>query len=199
MVAVFFGWPYALFPALATLYTQNGRALPVATALGFLYAAPAVGALLASLVSGWTRRVHRHGWAVILAEGAWGLAASLPMALGCLALVGVADMFSGVFRHVVTAEMVPDALRGRVSSIELVAGTSGPLFGDVESGAVATVLSAPAAMLVGGTLCAISVGLVSLALPSMRRYDNRRLHDSKPQPLLLEADEALLADDDVVQ
>lgn len=186
MVAVFFGWPYALFPALATLYSHNGSALPVATALGLLYAAPAVGALLASVVSGWTRRVHRHGWAVILAEGAWGLALvgvglalSLPVALGCLALVGVADMFSGVFRHVVTAEMVPDALRGRVSSIELVAGTSGPLFGDVESGVVATVLSAPAAMLLGGALCAISVGALALALPSLRRYDNRQLHQSK--------------------
>jgi len=182
MVAVFFGWPYALFPALAVLYTRAGHTIPAATALGFLYAAPAVGALLASLTSGWTRRVHQHGWAVIVAEAAWGLAlvgvglaGSLPVALGCLALVGVADMFSGVFRHVVTAEMVPDALRGRVSSIELVAGTSGPLFGDVESGAMATVLSAPAAMLLGGALCAISVGALALALPSLRHYDNQQL------------------------
>jgi MFS family permease len=97
-VATFFGWPTAVFPALAVLYTSTLGGLPAATALGLLYAAPGVGSLVASATSGWTRRVHRHGRGVILAVLAWGLAItglglapSLPLALACLVLVGGAN------------------------------------------------------------------------------------------------------------
>ena len=72
IVAMFFGMPIALFPALAAQYARENRAIAAATALGLLYTAPAVGAFLASATSGWTRHVHRHGRAVILAAGAWG-------------------------------------------------------------------------------------------------------------------------------
>src|SRR5204863_4150938 len=64
--AMFFGMPMALFPALATRF---GHA-----SVGFLYAAPAMGALLATLSSGWTARVNRHGRAVTIAAGLWGVA-----------------------------------------------------------------------------------------------------------------------------
>ncbi len=180
MVACFIGWPYAVFPALAVLYTQHARALPVATVLGLLYSAPAVGSLLASLTSGWTKRIHRHGLAIALAEGAWGLAlagvglaATLPVALLCLALVGVADVLSSVFRQVISNQVVPDALRGRVAGIELLCYTSGPMLGDVESGAVATFFTAPIALLAGGVLCALSVGALIVGIPALRKYDNR--------------------------
>ncbi len=67
MVAMFFGMPIALFPAIATQYGG-------AEVLGLLYAAPAVGALIASLTSGWASRVHRHGLAIMWAAASWGLA-----------------------------------------------------------------------------------------------------------------------------
>ena len=67
MVAMFFGMPMALFPAIATQYGG-------AEVLGLLYAAPSVGALVASLTSGWAARVHRHGMAIIWAAASWGLA-----------------------------------------------------------------------------------------------------------------------------
>lgn len=69
MIAMFFGMPLALFPALAENFGG-------ARALGLLYAAPEVGALLATLTSGWSGRVHRHGAAMCLAAIGWGEASS---------------------------------------------------------------------------------------------------------------------------
>src|SRR5438477_940829 len=65
MLAMFFGMPFALFPAIA-------QGLGGAKVLGLLFAAPAVGNLIATATSGWTNRVHRHGLAIILAASAWG-------------------------------------------------------------------------------------------------------------------------------
>ena len=67
MGAMFFGMPIALFPAVADR-------LGGAAVLGVLTAAPAVGSFLISLGSGWTRHVHRHGRAIVLAATLWGFA-----------------------------------------------------------------------------------------------------------------------------
>jgi MFS family permease len=84
MNAMFFGMPLALFPALSQDYGG-------ASVLGLMYAAPGVGAAVAALASGWTRRVHRHGRAVALAAAGWGVAMiafgfvhALGLALACL-------------------------------------------------------------------------------------------------------------------
>jgi MFS family permease len=183
MVAMFFGMPNAIFPVLAVAYAGSGRAdVPVATAVGLLYAAPAAGAFLASLTSGWSGRVHRHGLAVLFAAGAWGvavtgvgLAPSLVFALVFLALAGAADMVSGVFRSTIWNTTVPDALRGRLASIEMISYSSGPLLGDVESGAVASAVGPSAAILVGGVLCVLGVAAFALLLPRFRRYDAREV------------------------
>jgi MFS family permease len=182
MVVMFFGMPTALFPALAVEYAQAGRnGPPAATALGLLYAAPAVGAFLASATSGWTGRIHRHGMAVILAAGAWslaitgmGLAASFPLALFFLVLSGGADSISGLFRGVIWNKTIPDALRGRLAGIEMISYSSGPLLGDVESGAVATVFTPRLSLLSGGILSVAGVFLLALALPAFRHYDDRQ-------------------------
>lgn len=187
IVAMFFGMPIALFPALATQYARENRAIAAATALGLLYTAPAVGAFLASATSGWTRRVHRHGRAVILAAGAWGLAITgmglapgLAGALVFLTLAGGADAVSGLFRGVIWNQTIPDALRGRLASIELISYSSGPLLGDVESGAVASAFTPRVSVLSGGIICVLGVGALALALPQFRRYDARH-HHHQPQ------------------
>ena len=190
MAVMFFGMPTALFPALAVEYAQVSRAPQAATVLGLLYAAPAVGAFLASVSSGWTGRVHRHGLAVICAAGAWGLAitgmglaGSLPLALLFLTLAGGADMISGIFRMVIWNKTIPDALRGRLASIELISYSSGPLLGDVESGAVATAFTPRISILSGGILSVVGVLVLAVALPKFRRYDDRvRPPDPVTQP-----------------
>lgn len=188
IIAMFFGMPTALFPALALQYARTGTGLASSTVLGFLYAAPAVGMFLAEVTSGWTGRIHRHGVAVILAAGGWGLAItgmglapSLAVALVCLAAAGAADALSGIFRGVIWNQTIPDSLRGRLAGIEMISYSSGPLLGDVESGAVATAFSLRASILSGGILCVVGVGLAALALPAFRRYDERHAEHNAVQ------------------
>src|SRR5262249_41959125 len=111
--AMVFGMPSALFPAFA-LHTLRGSAATV----GYLYAAPYAGALIGSLVSGWTSHVRRQGLAVTIAACAWGVAiagfgftTSLWPALVLLAAAGAADFFSAVLRSTILLRSTPDHLR----------------------------------------------------------------------------------------
>jgi MFS family permease len=174
MAAMFFGMPMALFPELAGRY--GGSA-----ALGALYAAPSVGAFLATVTSGWTGRVHRHGRAITLAAAGWGLAIVgfglarwLWLALVMLAAAGAADMVSGIFRMSMWNRTIPDHLRGRLASIEMLSYTSGPLLGNAESGAAAALFGVRAAVVSGGVLCVGSVAGAAAALPAFWNYDARR-------------------------
>jgi MFS family permease len=170
MVAMFFGMPLALFPELS-------RHFGGATALGLLYAAPSFGAMLASATSGWSGRVRRHGAAVVLAAGCWGLAivgfgfaTRLPLALLLLACAGAADMVSGIFRSTIWNETIPDELRGRLAGIELVSYSSGPLLGNLESGLVRSITTLRTSIVSGGVLCVIGVGVTAACLPRFWRY-----------------------------
>ena len=172
-VAMVFGMPLALFPALAAGRLGGG-------ALGPLYAAPAVGALIASVTSRWTPRIHHHGLAVMLAATVWGIAIvgfgvspSLWPALACLAVAGGADAISGMFRMTMWNQTIPDGLRGRLAGIEMVSCMSGPLLGHAEAGAVAALAGVQASIVSGGLLCVVGVVACGLALPRFRRYDAR--------------------------
>jgi MFS family permease len=173
-VAMVFGMPLALFPAMSDR-------LGGPSVLGLLYAAPAVGALAASLTGRWTPRVHRHGLAVMLAATVWGLAIvgfglcdTLWPALAYLAIAGGADGISGIFRMTMWNETIPDALRGRLASIEMVSYMSGPLLGHLEAGAVAAAFGVTASVVSGGVLCVVGVLACGVLLPRFVQYDARR-------------------------
>jgi MFS family permease len=172
MNAMFFGIPMALFPAIAENY---GGA-----SVGFLYAAPAAGSLVVSLMLGWTERVRRHGLAVGIAAACWGLAivafgfaGRLWVALLCLAVAGASDMISGVFRMIIWNQTIPDHLRGRLAGIELISYHTGPMLGNAESGIVASIFGIRTTVVSGGILCVLGTGLLLLALPGFRTYDAR--------------------------
>src|SRR5438094_338695 len=182
MVAMFFGMPLALFPAIA-------QGLGGPRVLGLLYAAPAVGSFLFSATSGWTNNVHRHGMGVIVAAVVWGVAIIgfglspvLWLALAFLALAGAADMMSGVFRSVIWNQTIPDSLRGRLASIEMLSYTSGPALGNFEAGLVASIFNVRVSVVSGGVLCVIGCVLCAAALPLFRKYD-ARLYHAAPDPL----------------
>jgi len=174
IVAMFFGMPMALFPAIAQNLGGPG-------VLGLMYTAPAVGAFLFSATSGWTSRIHRHGMGVIVAATIWGLAIvafglvpGLVAALGFLAIAGAADMMSGVFRSTIWNQTIPDSLRGRLASIEMLSYSSGPALGNFEAGVVASLFSVRVSIVSGGVLCVIGCLLTAMALPAFRAYDARR-------------------------
>lgn len=178
MAAMFFGMPQALFPAIATRFGGAG-------ALGLLYAAPSFGSLVVAATSGWTNRVYRHGRAIVAAASVWGLAIvgfglsrSLLLALLFLALAGAGDMVSGLFRTAIWNGTIPDALRGRLAGIEMISYTTGPAFGNVEAGTVASLFGVRASVLSGGVLCVVGAIAVAALLPGLWGYDLR----SGPRP-----------------
>jgi MFS family permease len=171
--AMFFGMPQALFPAIAAGYGG-------AEVLGLLLAAPAAGALVVALFSGWTRHVHRHGRAVALAASGWGAAIflfgftdTLWLALACLGVAGAMDAVSGLFRSVIWNETIPDRLRGRLAGVEMISYTSGPTLGNFEAGAVASFAGVRASVVSGGVLCVAGTVVVAALLPAFWRYDAR--------------------------
>jgi MFS family permease len=169
--AMIFGMPNALFVALAPSFGGP-------RALGLLYAAPAAGALLASVTSGWTAHVRRHGRAIVLAAAGWGaamaafgFAESLPLALVLLAVAGACDDVSGIFRFTLWNQTIPDRLRGRLAGLEMVSWGAGPRLGQLESGAVAGVWSVRAAIVSGGLACVAGSAATTAALPALWRYE----------------------------
>ena len=170
--AMVFGMPMALFPAMA-LHTFGSSA----SALGWLYAAPAIGGLAFSLVSGTVSKIKRHGLAIAISAAFWGVAIilfglshSLWLALLFLAIAGAFDAASGLFRQTLWNETVPNTLRGRMASLEMLSYMSGPKLGDAEAGFVASIWGIPASIISGGILTIISVLACCLALPEFTGY-----------------------------
>lgn len=173
LVAMIFGMPRAVFPALAERTFHAG-----AGALGLLYAATSTGALVAALASGWVTRITRQGRAVLLSVTAWGVTITLAglslwsfwLTLFFLALAGAADVFSAVFRGTMLQEATPDALRGRVSAVNIMVVTGGPRLGDVEAGLVAGLVGAGPSVVVGGVACLAGTAVIAGLFPNLRSY-----------------------------
>jgi MFS family permease len=170
--ATVFGLPRALFPALARSVFGGGAAT-----LGFLYTAPAAGALAGAVSSGWLRRIRRQAVAVILAVCAWGAVIAvfgfthvLWPALLLLAIAGWADVTSAVLRGTILQTSVSDAFRSRISGIQMAVVEGGPRLGDLESGAVAAAVSTRFSVVSGGIVCIAGAIALSLMLPGFRRY-----------------------------
>ncbi|GAC1572930.1 MAG: MFS transporter [Candidatus Dormibacteria bacterium] len=168
--AMFFGMPMALFPQIAAGF--GGPAV-----LGALYTAPSVGSLLATVTSGWTRSVRHHGRAIACAAAAWGLAIvafglapALWVALIALAAAGAADMISGLFRMTLWNQTIPDAMRGRLASIEMISYSSGPAMGNLEAGVVGALAGVRASVVSGGVLCVVGTVALSALLPRFWAY-----------------------------
>ena len=170
--AMVFGMPRALFPAMAGSVFGGGT-----ITLGFLYAAPGVGALIGALTTGWVAHLKRQGWAVILAVVVWGAAIAvfglvdtLGVALVMLAIAGWADVISAVLRNTMLQTSIPDRFRSRMSSIQMAVVQGGPRLGDMESGAVATATSIEFSVVSGGLACIVGAVVIGLLMPHFREY-----------------------------
>jgi MFS family permease len=176
--AMVFGFPIALFPAVAD--RLGGDSVGSELALGLLYAAPAAGAFLATLMSGRAKHVRRQGRAILVAIGVWGaaivvfgLSDVLWLSLAMLAVAGAGDMVSGIFRSTILLAAVEDRLRGRLDGIGMAVWATGPSVGNVESGVVASFTTVPFSIVSGGLLTIAGVGLLRWFAPGFWRYDAR--------------------------
>ncbi|MDQ0683368.1 MFS family permease [Streptomyces achromogenes] len=173
LAAMTLAMPLAVLPFLAD-------ELHAEWSLGLMYASVPAGALLVSLTSGWTSRVHRHGRVVALSAALWGGAIALAGLVGnvwlvllCLTFAGGFDMVSGIFRGAMWNQTIPDELRGRLAGIELLSYSVGPTVGQLRGGGVAAWLGVRTSVWSGGLLCVGAVGLLSVCLPGLMTYDAR--------------------------
>jgi MFS family permease len=176
LAAMVLAQPRVLFPAIAGLWFGGDT-----RTVGLLAAAPAVGALLGSVFSGWYGRVRRQGFAVLLAVGAWGAAVAvfgltrnLWLGLCFLALAGCADTVSMVFRNTMLQSAAPDDMRGRLQGVFLVVVVGGPRLGDFLAGSTADLFSPTVAVVGGGLACIAAITLIGLFQRGFLSYDSRR-------------------------
>jgi MFS family permease len=171
LFAVLFGGAVALLPIFAKDILQVGPA-----GLGWLRAAPGIGALSMALITTRLRPWPRPGvvllWAVAgfgAATIGFGLSRSFSLSLACLFLTGVFDNLSVVIRLTLEQTITPDHLRGRVSAINYVFIGFSNEFGAFESGATAA-LFGPTLSVVGGGFATLMVVLMVRAVwPQLAR------------------------------
>ncbi|WP_443043188.1 MFS transporter [Streptomyces sp. HM190] len=174
IIAMVLGMPRALFPQLAdTTFAPYGEGL----ALGLLFAAIPIGAVLGGLASGTFSRSSRHGLMVLLAVLAWGaaitgfgLSTSLWVAVAFLVAAGVADMVSMVFRGAILLSAATDEMRGRMQGVFTVVVAGGPRLADVLHGTAGSAFGARTAVAGGGLLVIAAVLLLATVTPALRRY-----------------------------
>jgi MFS family permease len=171
--ATFFSSATALLPIFAQDILQVG-----AKGYGWLYAAPAVGAMATSAVLvPLVDRIERRGPTLLWAVGGYGLATvvfgfsrSFWLTFLCLMLTGATDTVSMVIRNIVRQLETPDRLRGRMMGVNMVFFMGGPQLGELEAGAVANWLGAPFSVISGGLGCLLATGWVAWATPALRHY-----------------------------
>jgi MFS family permease len=171
--ATFFSSATALLPIFAQDILHVG-----ARGYGWLYAAPAVGAVATSAVMvPMTERIERRGptllWAVAgygLATVVFGISRSFWLTFACLALTGATDTVSMVIRNIVRQLETPDRLRGRMTGVNMVFFMGGPQLGELEAGVVANWFGAPFSVITGGVGCLIATAWVAASTPALRRY-----------------------------
>jgi MFS family permease len=170
IVAMVFAMPRALYPQVAA-ERWGGQ-------VGPLYAAIAIGAVVAGLSSGWIGRVRRQGVALTGAIVGWGicvaasgLAHQLWLAVALLAVAGAADLVSAVYRQTILQTYAPDEMRGRMQGVFVVVVAGGPRLGDLRAGATAAVSTVTISWVGGGLVCVVLVVIAAIAVRPFWRYD----------------------------
>ena len=171
IIAMVFAMPRALFPEVAEDRFGGG------SAVGWLFAAIAIGSVLGGLTSGWIGRVKRQGVALVIAVVGWGIAIgfsgfaqSLWLMVVLLALGGAADLVSAVYRQSILQTFAPDRLRGRLQGVFTVVVAGGPRLGDLRAGATADFTGATASWAGGGFVAAGLAVVLAAAFPALVRY-----------------------------
>ncbi|MBZ5557928.1 MAG: MFS transporter [Acidobacteriia bacterium] len=171
--ATFFSSATALLPIFAQDILGVG-----AQGYGWLYAAPAAGAMVSSAAMvPLAERIEPRGrvllWAVCgygVATVIFGLSRSFWLTFACLAMTGATDTVSTIIRNVIRQLETPDRLRGRMTGVNMVFFMGGPQLGELEAGTVANWLGAPFSVISGGVGCLLATAWVAVATPRLRSY-----------------------------
>jgi len=172
MFAVLFGGAVALLPVYAKDILQVGP-----TGLGWLQAAPSLGAVTTALITTHLPPFKKAGRALLLAVAGFGVATiifglsrNFWLSLVMLFLTGAFDNISVVVRQTLVTLLTPDEMRGRVSAVNGMFISASNELGRFESGTVAYFFGAVFSVVSGGIGTLIVVALVARLSPQLRRY-----------------------------
>ena len=173
LFVVMLGGATALLPVYASDILAVGP-----SGLGLLRSAPAVGALLTTVVLS-RRPVERHiGRAMFAVVAIYGLATmvfavsvNFPLSLVALAVLGASDAVSVVLRFSLVQIETPDAMRGRVSAINYLFVGSSNTLGDFRAGVNAAEFGAVVSVLIGGIGSLLVAGAWMMLFPDLRHID----------------------------
>ncbi len=190
VIAMTFGQPLALFPALGTVILGGG-----AVTTGLLTAAVAVGTFASSLLSGRVVQYRWHGRGIATSVQAYGASIALfgvvlligfltssatetspdvgliVAACVALALSGAADNVSSIYRNTMMQAAVPDTMRGRLQGVFIIVVAGGPRIGALYAGTLATLTALWFPPLLGGFLVIALVAVLASRNPRFRAYD----------------------------
>jgi MFS family permease len=172
-IATFFASANTLLP----YFTQN--ILHVGEMVyGWLAAAQSIGAVFVGLVISQVHQLRRQGFlllgAVVIYGAAtivFGVSQLISVIFLALVLMGAADSVSTIIRNTIRQMNTPDALRGRMTSINQIFFSGGPQLGEIEAGAVAQFFGVPFAIISGGIGTILGVWLIVSLWPALPRYN----------------------------
>lgn len=182
-IATFFASASALLPIFADQILRVGP-----KGLGLLYSAEAVGAVAAALWLSAAAAVERKGlvqlWALALygvTTLLFGASRSFFLTMALLFVGGAADTVSTVLRNTVRQEITPDRFRGRMTSVNMMFALGGPQLGNMEAGAMASLMGTPLSVMAGGLATVLAVAVMAWRNPELRRYGGGEAPES-PRP-----------------
>jgi MFS family permease len=173
LFAVFFAGAAALLPIFATDILDAGP-----QGFGMMRSAMAAGALVSAVFAIRYMPAASAGLALHLIVGGFGLSmvvfalsTNLYLSLMMLFLAGVCDGMSMVIRHAILRLASPDHMRGRIAAVRMVFVASSNELGAVQSGTMASLLGPVRAVVAGGLLTVIVVGVVAHRMPALRQLN----------------------------
>jgi len=172
LFAVLLGGAVALLPIYAKDILKVGPG-----GLGWLQAAPSLGAVTMAVVMAHLPPLRRVGQVLLVSVAGFGVATivfglseNFWLSLAMLFLTGAFDNISVVIRHTMVQLLTPDEMRGRVSAVNGMFINASNEIGRFESGAVAGLFGPIFSVVSGGVGCLIIVAAVALRSPELRRY-----------------------------
>ena len=176
--------PTALFPVINA---ERFGGSPVT--LGLMLPAVGLGGILAGVFSGRITRQPRQGVVMMVCCAIWGggmalfgFSGWLPLALIGLVIAGAGDTGTVVSRGTIVQLSTPDALRGRMNSLDFLVGAGGPSLGDLRAGLVASATSGAISAVSGGIACVVGAGVIAAAIPRLRSWRTLEHSESDASP-----------------
>lgn len=177
MLAVLFGGAVAMLPIFAAEILFVGP-----QGLGFLRAAPMVGAVLMSLILAYRPPAANAGrWLLISVAGfglsiiCFAISKNFYLSLFLLFMSGVFDNVSVIIRATTLQLLTPDEMRGRVASVNSIFIGSSNEIGSFESGLAAKIMGLIPSVIFGGSMTLLIVTAIAKKAPLLRRLNLRAL------------------------